>query len=452
MAVLSASGMSIGIDGSSIIKQLVAIQSRPLQDIRQQQSKIEAQISAYGKLRSAISTFESAMSKLASQYDNAFKSLSAVSSNEDAFTATAASTATAGSHAVNVIGLAYAHKKASSAYVDSATDIGGTGSLDITVNGNTSNITVAAGSTLADIRDAINNAVDNPGVTASIVNESLGSRLILTSKETGAANTITITVNDDDAVTGDFSGLSKLFDVGDGATDAFAREITAAADATLEVDGFTVNSASNTVTGVIEGVSFQLKGAGNGTLTISQDDSAITEAAQNFADAYNELRDTITSMYKGDLKRDPTLRMMEQNLLSIVGATTAAGTYTHISQVGLTRDKEGTMSLNSSDLTAALANDFDSVAALFTDATNGIAVRLEAFADQLAGADGLIKSREDGLDSRMSSLKNQESRWELRILDMEARYKRQFAAMDATVSALQGSSNYLASQMTSLIG
>lgn len=456
MAGFSASGMSVGIDGTSLIQQLVAIQSRPLANIRQQQSEIEAQISAYGRLKSAVSVFESAMSDLASPFDNAFINFSATSSNEDAFTASASSSAASGTYSVNVIDLAAAKKQASSAYVDSTTDIGGTGTIDITVNGSTSSITVAAGSTLADIRDAINQAGDNPGVTASILNEAGGSRLILSSDETGVANEFTINITDTtDGNPADNAGLSKLFyEDPDPLVTTDSRVITAATDAEVEVDGFTITSATNKVTGAIEGVSLNLVAEGaSGTLTIARDDAAIKDAVNTFVTAYNDLRKAITSMYEGDLERDPSLRYIEQNLLSVVGATTATtGTYSHISQIGVTRDKYGVMSLDASALTDALDTDMDSVAALFGDATDGVAVRLEAFADQLAGVDGMLTSREEGLNSRMSSLRDQESRWEIRVLDIEARYKKQFAAMDMSVSSMQATSSYLSSQLVGLMG
>jgi flagellar hook-associated protein 2 len=454
MAVISASGMSVGVDGSSIIQQLVAIQSRPLYDIRKQQSEIQAQISAYGRVKSAVSTFQSAMSELASPFGNAFVNFSATSSNEGAFTASAGSSAVAGTYSVNVVNLASAKKQASSAYVDSVTDIGGSGTIEITVNGSTSSIAVAAGSTLADIRDAINQAGDNPGVTASILNEAGGSRLILSSDETGIANEFTLNIIDDDANPADNAGLSKLFyEDPDPLVVSDSRVITAAVDAEVEIDGFTITSATNKVTGAIEGVSLDLVAAGtSGTLTIARDDGAIQEAVNKFVTAYNDLRGTITSMYEGELERDPSLRLIEQSLTSVINATMAAGPYSHISQIGVTRDKFGVMSLDASALTDALDTDLDAVAALFADATNGVAVRLEAFADQLIGFDGVLATREEGLNSRMKSLEEQENRWELRVLDMEARYKRQFAAMDAAVSSMQASSNYLASNLAALMG
>jgi len=446
MAALSAAGLSLGIDGTAMIQQLVAIKTRPLQAIRDQQSEIQLQLSAYGRMKSAVSIFESAMSELSSPFDNAFINFSATSSDDKTFTASAGSSAAAGSYSIEVIGLAVAKKQASSAYVDSITDIGGSGSIDITVGADTSNITVAAGSTLADIRDAINQATDNPGVTAAILNEAGGSRLILTSNETGVANAFTLTVNDGDGNSADNGGLSKLFfQDADPLVLTDSSVISAAADAQIKIDGFTINSATNKVTGAIDGISIDATAIGSGTLTIVRDDAAIQEAVDKFVTVYNDLKSSLDTLYEGDLDGDSSLRLIQQNMLSVLNATFASGTYSSISQVGVTRDQDGVLSLDASALTAALDNDMESVAALFADETNGVAVRMQAFADQLLGFDGMLASREEGLNSRIYSLGEQENRWKIRAVEIEARYKKQFAAMDAAVASMQASSGFLTS-------
>ncbi len=445
MAAISAAGLSLGIDGSSMIKQLVAIKTQPLQDIRSQQSEVGLQVSAYGRLKSAVSAFQSVMSELASPLDNAFINFSATSSNEDAFTASAGSTAASGSYSVEVIGLAAAKKQASSAYVDSSTDIGGSGSIDITVDGVTSNVAVAAGSTLADVRDAINQAADNPGVSATILNEAGGSRLILTSTKTGVVNEFTLSINDDDFNSTDNNGLSKIFfEDADPLVLTDSSVITAAADAQIKIDGFTVNSATNKVTGAIDGLTIDAVTVGTGTLTVARDDGAIQEAVEKFVSAYNDLKGSIDTLYEGDLDGDSSLRFIQQNMMGVLNATSVTDTYSSISQVGVTRDEDGVLSLDASALTDALNNDMDSVAALFSDSTDGITVRMETFADQLLGFDGMLVSREEGLNSRLSSLEEQENRWEIRALEIEARYQKQFAAMDAAVSSMQASSSFLA--------
>lgn len=447
MAVVSAPGIGSGLDGSTIISQLMAIESRTLDGFRQQQSDLSAQLSSFGKLKSAVSTFKDSLSDLSDA--DKFKQFSASSSNESAFTVTADASAARGSYSVTVNSLAYADKQASSAYADAATDIGGSGTLDITVDGNTSSISVAAGATLTDIRDAINQASDNPGVTASILNEVDGSRLILTSNETGVANEITLSTTDDDGNNADASGLSKLFYVGNGVDDVYAREVTAAKDASLTMDGFDITSTTNNVTGAIDGITIQLVNEGqSGTLSVSRDDEAIKDSVQSFVTAYNDLRSQLTSLYEGELSRDSSLRYIEQGLLQVVGArTTGTGTYSSLSLVGVTRDKYGVMSLDSTALTNAMNADFNSVVSLFTNQTEGIGARLTDFADNVLGSDGIISNREEGIGRRQRFLSDRVIREQLRLDAVEARLVNQFANLDTTMASLNSTNSYLMAQM-----
>lgn len=448
---ISAPGVGAGFDGNAIITQLLAIQSRPLEALRNQQKQIEAQISAYGALKSAASSFQSAMADLASV--EKFKQLSATSSNEDAFTVSATSSAVKGAYSVIVNSLATAHKRASSNYANADTDVGGTGSLDISTAAGSFSVSVLTGETLNDIRNKINQDANNPGITASIINEAGGSRLILTADETGADSAISVVTNDDDLNNADNTGLSRLFYVGNGTDDEFAREITGAADASLKVDGFDVTSASNSVTGVIEGVTIDLVASGSGQINVSEDSESIGEKVQAFVDAYNAMRDEISTMYGegGSLNRDSTLRYMDQNILNIINSpVSTGGTYDYLSQIGVTRDKEGVLSLNTSDLNDALGTDLDSVISIFADSTNGIAVRMEDYAKGLVDFDGLITTREEGLNNRIQTLEDAKSRMELRLDAVEARLIRQFAALDSTVGAMNSTSSFLMNQMSTL--
>ncbi|MCU7860875.1 MAG: hypothetical protein KZQ86_13830 [Candidatus Thiodiazotropha sp. (ex Lucinoma kastoroae)] len=174
------SGIGAGADWNGIINQLLQIESRPLTQLRSREQEINQQISDYGKVKSAVDTFKSSIVDLTSA--SGFAAFSTTSSDEAVLTVTADSTAVASRYDVVVTQLASHDKLASSAYADSSTAVG-TGSLSITVGGTTMNLTVdATNNTLAGLRDAINNASDNPGVTATILNETAGSRLILTSQ------------------------------------------------------------------------------------------------------------------------------------------------------------------------------------------------------------------------------------------------------------------------------
>ncbi|MCG7954233.1 MAG: flagellar cap protein, partial [Candidatus Thiodiazotropha endolucinida] len=204
------SGISTGSDWNSIINQLLQIESRPLSTLQSREQEIDEKISDFGLVKSAIDTFNSTVEELTSS--SGFSAFNATSTDEAVLTVSADSSAVPSSYDVVVTQLAERDKIASSAYADAMTAVG-TGTLSITVDGNTMDLVLdGSNNTLTDIRDAINSATTNPGVTATILNETSGSRLILTSEESGLASAITVSVADgDDASNTDANGLSRLF-------------------------------------------------------------------------------------------------------------------------------------------------------------------------------------------------------------------------------------------------
>ncbi len=447
MATIQSPGVGSGLDVNNIVSQLMAIERRPLNILNQKQSIIEAQISAYGQLKSKVSSFQSAMSELGSL--SKFQTFAPESSDETVSTATADSTAEAGSFDINVTALAASQKLASGPFADSGAVVG-EGIMTLSVGADSFSVTIdGTNNTLSGIRDAINNASDNTGVSATIINDDLGSRLILTSDDTGTSNSLTVTVSGDSVGSDtDTSGLSALvYDVSGGVTNL--SQVTAAADAVLTIDGFTVTSASNAVQGAIAGVTLNLEKIGNAKIDIVRDDEKIKESVQAFADAYNELRDEIDLQRAGQLEADSTLLSMENQLLGVLnaGAAITGSSYTFLVEVGVSVDKEGRMQVDDSDLTTALNTNFNSFANLFAAADEGFAARFETIADQFLADNGLIDAREDGLKIRSDRIDDDKIRMELRLELIETRIRAQFTALDTLVSSLSATGNFLTQQL-----
>ncbi|MEL0585203.1 MAG: flagellar filament capping protein FliD [Candidatus Thiodiazotropha sp. (ex. Lucinoma kazani)] len=443
------SGIGAGADWNGIINQLLQIESRPLTQLQTREKVIEKQISDYGLVKSAVDTFKSAVEDLTS--DTGFAAFSTTSSDEAVLTVAADSSAVASSYDVVVTQLASRDKLASSAYTDSATATG-TGSLSITVDGTTMNLAVdATNNTLAGLRNAINDASDNPGVTATILNEASGSRLILTSEETGLANAISVSVVDaDDGSNTDANGLSRLFHVGVG-NDGLAEQVDTAQDALLTIDGFSIVSSSNAVTGAVSGVTLELVAAGAASIGISRDNSKIEEKINQFVDAYNTILSELDDFETGSLGRDSSLRRIKQGFVNVINqAANIGGSDAYLFEIGITRDKLGVISVDSGELADALANDFDRVSQILSDATTGYATRFFTYADQLLDLGGIIDSKNEGLSSQKRSLQNQIERQELHLETYEKILINQFASLDRTMSILQGTSNYLTGQLASL--
>ncbi|MDH5358620.1 MAG: flagellar filament capping protein FliD [Gammaproteobacteria bacterium] len=450
MATFQAPGIGSGLDVNSIVSQLMALERQPIDKLNKTQSLVNAQISAYGSLKSKVSDFQSAMASLSSL--SSFQVFGATSGDDTLFTATADSTATAGSYAIDVVALAERDKIATKAYTDTASVVGegtltiatGTASFDVVIDG--------TNNTVAGIRDAINDASDNTGVTATIVTDDAGAHLVLSSDETGTANALKITVADStDGINDDDAGLSSLaYDVGGAIVHRAA--ISTAADSVVKIDGFTVTSSSNTVSGALEGVSITAKALGSSTLSVTRDDSKISASVQKFADAFNALRKEIDKQRSGQLEADSTLLNMERQMFSILNSGTAitGSNQSYLVEAGVTIDKLGVMSVDSSAMTELLNSDFNSFANLFAAPDEGFAFRLDAMAEAWLATDGLIDARESGLKTQVDSIDEQKERIEIRLERVEARIRAQFSALDGLVSSLNATGNFLTQQLASM--
>jgi flagellar hook-associated protein 2 len=443
MPTITAGGIATGLDVNSIVSQLMALERRPLEVLLQKETTVKAQISAFGALKSAVSAFASAMAALTDV--GKFQPYAASSSNDTAVGVTLGSGATPGTFALDVTRLASNHKLASGPYAADAAV--GKGTLSFTVAGETFDVLIDdTNSTLAGIRDAINAAAGNSKVSASIINGSDGARLILTSRESGAAGAIAITVDDAQGNNRDTKGLSALaFSAGT----QNLTQVTAAQDASLTIDCFAVTSATNDVSTAVDGVTFNLRALGASTVTINRDDSAITTAAQDFAKAYNDLKDTIAKLRTGELANDSSLRGIESSLSRVLQTGAGIGSsFSFLTEIGVSLDRYGKMQVDSARLGDALSTNPSAVIGLFTHATEGFPARLKNVADSLTRSGGLIAGREEGLNSRVRSLEDQQERIERRLAMVEKTLRAQFTALDTLVSQLQSTGAFLAQQLT----
>jgi len=452
MATITSAGVGSGLDIESIISQLVELERQPIDRISSKQTIVNAQISAYGSLKSKISDFQTAMANLSSA--SSFQLYEGASSNEDVFTASVSSGALAGNYAVNVLNLAERDKVAAGPY-SATSDVIGTGTLSIAVGSDSFNITVdSSNNTVAGLRDAINNATDNTGVTATLVKSDAGYRLVLSSDETGKANALTVTISGDgDGNNTDSSGLSALaYDVSGGLTNATA--ITTADDAIVEIEGFTVTSSSNTISDALDGIDFTVKSLGTASLQVTRDDAAILEAVEGFASAYNALRTEINTQRNGQLEADSTLLNIERSIFSTLNAGSAitGSSFSYLVQAGISINKTGEMEVDADTVTSALNSDFSSFVNLFSAEGEGYANRLEALADGWLETDGLIDAREDGLQDKLDRYEDDKIRLEARLDIVEARIRSQYTALDTLVNQLSNTGNFLTQQLNSISG
>lgn len=393
MATVSSTS---AIDVNSIVSSLMSVEKQPLTLIASQKTAFEAKLSAYGTLKSALSTFQTSVGALASA--SKFNAQSATSATPSVFTAIANGSATIGDYAITVNQLAKSQKIAMDG-VANTTDVIGTGKLTIafgtyapeivspatpasfTANPDKASFEVTIDSTnntLAGVRDAINAA--NGGVTATIVNDGTANRLVISSKETGEVNGLKIIVADDDGNSTDASGLSRLaYDpLASNGSGKNMSQLQAPLNALLNIDGIDVVKASNSVSDAIEGVTINLLTTSNSqavNLGVASDQAKIKESVTAFVDAYNKVMDTLKTLTKydeagktsGKLLGDATARSITSQLKSVISKTVdTGGTITSLTDIGVGFQRDGKLALDSTKLTNAITNNFDDIAALFS--------------------------------------------------------------------------------------
>jgi len=437
--MISAPGVGSGLDVNSIVSQLMAVERQPLNRLEADKRDLQAQLSAFGKLKSGLSTFQSALAGLKSL--DAFKLFTATSSDETAFTATADSNAAISTNSIDVVQLAVADKLASQAIADTGTTtLGGSGDqMTITVNGSAF-VVNAGGMTLSQLRDAINSDPNNVGVSASIISEtSTSNRLVLTSNETGTANSIST------AFTGTLG------------TDLGLTQITPPKDAQITIDNtFTVTRSSNVISDALSGVTLTLKAptTATATLAVDRDVEGIKANVQTFVDAYNELKTTMDGLsgVGNDLEADSTLRSIQNQMRGVFNTAPSglAGSYNFLAEIGVSFQKDGTLSVDSSALDTAIATDFSGVADLFANDNQGYLFRLDSVITGFVQTSGLINTREDGLNTRISTTDKRISDLEYRLQLREDGLRKQFTSLDELIGQLNGTSQFLTKQLAAL--
>lgn len=396
MASTSGISASTNFDIDAIVGSLMKVEQKPLALLSEQKTSYQSKISAYATLQSSLSSFQTALANLSSS--SKFNAQAATSSDNTVFTATSNGSATVGNYAIKVGQLAQSHKVATASFSSTSAAVG-TGTMTIalgTYDGENNTFTpnpektatsitiTAANNSLAGIRDAINSS--DMGVTATIVNDGQngGGRLVLTAKESGEANSIKITISDEDGNDADGNGLSSLAYDPTAAAGAGKNlvELQEARNAKLNIDGIDVESASNVVTGVLNGITLNLFKTSPETtvnLDVTRDVDAIKTAVNSFVTAFNAVNTTLRNLTKfdesttvaagrnnGALLGDATARSISSQLkLSLVQSVGGTDDFSTLSQIGVSLQRDGSLALDATKLEKAIETNLNDVTKLF---------------------------------------------------------------------------------------
>lgn len=438
------------LDVPSLVSQLMTIERKPIDKLNARISDYQSRISSFGTISGLVSTLQSALQGL----QDSLAGYGVTPTDSSVFSATATSSAVAGTYTLNVTQLAQAQNLVAAGQASQTLAIPTIDStVTFTIGGNPMAVTIAAGATLQDIRAAINAA--DLGVTASIINDGSATapyRLVLTADQAGASNGVS-----DISVSGD-STLSDLLTFNAATPNPAPPALSqsaAAQDASFTVNGIPIASATNTVTDAIQGVTLTLKSTTTSatTLTVARDTAAIEAAANKFVEAYNALTSQLKtfSAYGTDGKKsgalagDGTVRQMLDQLRNIFLTPASGGTLSYLAEVGITTQAGGNLKLDGSKLQAALANDFDDVANLFNGAT-GFAARLSDWATEATRTGGLIYERTRNLNTSIDRYNEQIERLEKQMTALKQRYTTTYSNLNMLLSSLSDTSNYLTSQ------
>jgi flagellar hook-associated protein 2 len=457
LGTLSASGIGSGLDINSLVSQLVAAdRAGPDAQISRRKTDATTQISGLAAVKSALSVFQTAISTLKGK--DALNPRSTTTSDDKILTATAANGAATGSYNVEVVALAQAQQLSSIAFAGGSTSVVGTGTLTIGQGSGSFTVTVdSSNDTLAGIRDAINGAAGNTGVQATLIQETNGAHLVLTSAKAGAANAITVSQSGGDG------GLAQIaYDPAHSITNLSV--VQAAQDSHIRVAGYDHYSPTNSVSDSIDGVTLNLVAAAVGTTVavgVTLDGESIKTQVQSFVTAYNKLQGTLSNLDSydsstqtaGAMFGDSMLRGIEDQLRQDLSKSVSglSGSFSSLASIGVTKQIDGTLALDATKLDAAVTQNSSAVASLF-GSSDGVATTLFSHIDLLLRSSGPLDSRNQTLQQTLKDIQNDSDTLDARMQTIQAQYLKQFTALDTLLSQLQTTSNYLTTALANLPG
>jgi len=452
MASITNLGSTTGLPLEKILTDLQAAEDKKLSLYTNRQASYEARVSAFGQIQSAVEALQKAAAALGKS-----STLDAVKPNVigDGVTATIGEDgATMGEYAIKVKNLATAQTLQSGMVADRKASNGASGSFEIELTNGEKHTIDLSDTSLNGIAKAINSD-DKAPVRATIITNDSGSYLMLSAKDTGvqaSVKTITVTGTPE---------LENILSYNSGSGTQLTQQ-TAAGDAELEVNGITIKSGSNNISGAIDGVTLNLTAKTEAnkvvTLKLQSDTSVASKAVQDFVSAYNAVQSTISKLTAFDitaqtnqaLTGDSTTRGIQSAMSSALQVFTQGGAVSSLADLGISMDpKTGQLKLDQKELDTALAANPADVKRLMTSA-DGLAAKFDLATKAALGSNGSIKLSQDGLNESIKDVKDQLARAKASSTASMAAMRAQFVALDKFVSQQTVTANYLTQQFAAM--
>ena len=444
---------SSGIDVTSLVASLMTVERQPLSQLQSKQTAIEASISSWGSIKSSFAALGDAIKSL-SIASSSFKA----TASSSFVSATASGSPKTGTYSLSISALAKSQtlvvaagnsktsavtSSESSITLDFGTITGGTlvdgkrTGATFSPSGKTETLTVKSGASLSDIADAINSS--DYGVTAQTIYD--GSKWHLSiSSPTGAASSMKI------SVAGDAALSSLLSNDPEGIQNA--KEVSSSADAEFTIGGIEMKRSSNLVSDAIDGLSITLSAEGSGTVSVTRDDSTAKTSLDSLISAWNATNTLVRSKTAkgGEMQGDSGLLNGSYSLRAASAESYDTGTYTRLSQIGISIAKDGTMSVDASKFSAAMTADGTSVSNLI----DAFSEKVGTVVDRMTGASGTVENKISALNRRSDAIDSQEEILQRRLDQIEKRYTSQYTSLNEMLTNMSSVSSMLENYLASL--
>lgn len=460
MAGTTITGVGSGFDTQAIVKSLVDAERAPKQaQINTQSQKATTQLSSIGKIQAALDAFRGALTSMGT--DNSFSGLTGTSSDEKVATMTANQGASNGSFSLIVNQLAKPSKLSTTSFAGGqSTVVNSTTSaktLTISQSGKNFDLSVPAGATLQQVRDSINSQFSTAGLSANILTDSNGSRLILTSTKGGVGSDLTMSGN---------SGIDTGYTV-----------VDSPQNAKYTIDNIPAESKTNNITDAVSGVSIKLLSLSPTvtandpnpnpprtamTISVSTSATALKSGVKGFVDTYNALlkamnaetkvtKDAAGNSIAATLTGDSTMRTLQSAIRNEFNALSGNGTLKSLAQFGVTTDQDtGALSIDSKQWDKAVATNAADINSIFSGKT-GLLARLTAATDGYAKAStGILATRTTSLADSLKDLTKQQTDLDDRLTTMQDSLTRKYTAMDTLVAQLRQQSSSILGTLSAL--
>ena len=462
MPLITSAGIGSGLDLESIIQASVDAEDVPkMNAFVKKEESLKVELSAVGEIKGALSKLQDTIEELADP-DNFNKRIANItqptSDDGDLISVSPTSNITPGDFNIEVVELAQGSRAVSNDGLFTSTDdvvTASGGTLSFAAGADKSfDLTIDAGATLAELRDAINDSDDNFGVTANIINTGTEAKLVLTSTVSGTGNDLVIT-NDN----AELDNVSTVANAGGAGGIGISAE-NQAQDAVIKVDGIEITNDTNTFKDAVQDMTITAKRQSvdgeTAKLAVEYDRESATKLIDEFIANYNNVIGQLgfQSRVGKPLNSDATIRSLSAQLVNTLSTNlTDAGPFESIFDIGIGVKKDGYLEKSSlvRSLNTAMDENFDDIGKAFAG-EGGLAKQFETLLGNYVDSDGIMKQRESNLNTQIKDLEDDVINHEFRMGELEGRLRKQYSGLDVLLAQMQSTQTYLSAQLSSLPG